>query len=210
MAGPLGTFLHQEHSMRYARRWHLLLLGATLVAWAATPIAAQTHATDRGVWLAGGTARISGHRDIGNDTKTFVIDLNPRVGYFVLPHLVLSANLQYVRSSDDLGSSRTVGVGPGLSYYFGGPTSRVLPYLTSRTLFQWGRSGLDDQPSSFRDSDLSWLAGAGASILVARNVGVTAEAFYQWTRFAVETADWEGSNSSEQYGVQFGVTVFAY
>lgn len=187
-----------------------ICVAMVLLAAAAPAAGAQTSAVDRGVWLVGGTGRIYGHRDVGNDSRSFVIDLNPRVGYFVLPHLAVTANTQFTRSRNEIGWVRTVGVGPGLSYYFGGPKSRVLPYLTGRTLFQWVRAGIHDAPTSVADRQTAWLAGGGLSVLVAKNVGLTGELFYQWTDLHAERGDWVGENSAEQYGVQFGATVFAY
>ena len=185
-------------------------LAASLLAGLPSRSAAQDSAVDAGVWLVGGTGRVYGHRDIGNDSRSFIIDLNPRVGYFLVPHLAVTANLQYLRGRNDIGWTRTVGLGPGLSYYFGGPTSRVLPYLTGRTLFQWVRAAPHDEPTAVFDRQSTWVLGGGLSWLVARNVGLTAEFFYQRSDVRAERLDWVGENSDEQYGMQFGATIFAY
>ena len=180
---------------------------AVMFALVSPPSAAsQASPLERGVWLVGGTGRIYETRD--DDSRRFVLDLNPQLGYFVVPNVAVHGNLGFTYSSTTGGNHRSIAVGPGVSYYFGGPRSRVLPYLTARTLFAWSRSGPDDQPSSVSHFRL-WLAGGGLSFLVSRNVGLTAEAFYQRSVLdEVERAS--GDNSTEIYGLFFGVTVFAY
>jgi hypothetical protein len=176
----------------------------------ASPTRAQGQESplDRGVWLVGGTGRIYGMHDLDDDTRRFVLDLNPQLGYFVARHLAVHANLAFAYGSGGGGSYRAGGIGPGLSYYFGGPRSRLLPYLTARTLFIWSRSGPADDASSVSRSR-QWLAGGGISWLVARNVGLTAEAFYQ--RSIVKELEREnGDRTSEVYALNFGVTAFAY
>ena len=175
-----------------------------------SPTRAETQASplERGVWLIAGTGRIYNHRDIDDDSRRFVLDLNPQLGYFVLPHVAVHANLGFAYSSTSGGFSRQVGVGPGLTYYVGRPRSRVLPFVTARTLFVWGRAGPHDEPSSV-SRYRHWLAGGGLSWLVSRNVGLTAEAFYQWSSLN-QLAREGGTNSDEIYGLNLGVTVFAY
>ena len=182
---------------------------AVLLAVAAPARAeAQASPLDRGVWLIAGTGRIYHDRDIEDDSRRFVLDLNPQLGYFILPHVAVNANLGFAYSSTEGGFSRSFAVGPGLSYYAGGPRSRVLPFVRARTLFVWGRAGPHDEPSSvshFRQ----WVAGGGISWLVSRNVGLTAEAFYQWSVLN-QLAREGGDDTSEIYGLMLGVTVFAY
>lgn len=182
---------------------------AVMFALASPPSAAsQASPLDRGVWLVGGTGRIYESHDMDEDSRRFVLDLNPQLGYFVVPHVAVHGNLGLTYSSTTGGYHRSIAVGPGVSYYFGGPRSRVLPYLTARTLFAWSRSGPDGEPSSVSHFRL-WLAGGGLSFLVSRNVGLTAEAFYQRSVLDEVERD-SGDNNTEIYGLFFGVTVFAY
>jgi len=168
----------------------------------------QESPLDRGVWLVGGSGRIYGAHDLDDDTRRFVLDLNPQLGYFVARHLAVHANLAFTYSSAGGGIHRSGGVGPGLSYYFGGPRSRLLPYLTARTLFVWARSGSADDASSV-SRYRQWLAGGGISWLVSRNAGLTAEAYY--LRAILNELEREnGDNTNEIYALNFGVTVFAY
>ena len=190
------------------RRASAVSLCAVLMVVSPTPGESQASPLERGVWLIAGTGRIYETHDIDDDSRRFVLDLNPQLGYFVLPHLAVHANLGFAYSSTEGGFSRSFAFGPGLSYYVGGPRSRVLPYLTAQTLFVRSRAGPPDEASSvsrFRQ----WLAGGGLSLLVSRNVGLTAEAFYQRS-VSRELANQGGENNNEIYGLRFGVTVFAY
>lgn len=175
-----------------------------------SPIRAQSP-IGRGTWLVGGTATFHSEKDIGNNNRFFVIDINPRLGYFILPHLALNANLQFVRVGYELGHNYEWGVGPGLTYYFGRPNYHVFPYLTARTLFSWATSYPSDATvSRARTWNDSWLVGAGAVVMIAKNVGFTGELFYQHDHFGVEINRRQSSNSSEEYGLRVGLAVFVF
>ena len=172
---------------------------------------AQSYPINRCTWLLGGSASFHGARDIGNNSRAFVIDVSPRLGYFVRPHLAINANLQFGRVTYDLGHSYEWGVGPGLTYYFGTPKHRIFPYLAARTLFSWATSqGNDPQASPYRTWNASWLLGAGAVAMIVKNVGVTGELFYQHDHFGVELNRQESTNNGEEYGLQFGVAIFVF
>jgi hypothetical protein len=189
---------------------HLLVLPSLLVAFGlATPCVAQSYATAPGVFLVGGTARITHFRDIGNNASTFVMDLNPRIGYFVAPGLAFSANLQFAHYSEDLGSSSQYGVGPGLIYYFRHHRTRLNPYLSARTLYVRQTVHPDSGPSSTTET-FSWLASLGGALFVARNVALTAEAFYSHDHVSTDLSGSPQANNAEEYGTQFGVSVYLY
>jgi hypothetical protein len=187
----------------------LVSLAVLLAAVPFTPCLAQTHAVDRGAWQLGGSVRITGFRDIGNDTRSFVLDLNPRVGYFILPGLAVTANLQLARASNDNGHTSTYGVGPGVTYYFGGGPRRFLPFLSGRTLWVQSTSYADAGGSASLET-WDWLVSGGALFLVAKNVGVTGEVFYSHSHVTFDGIGPAQSNSSEEYGTQLGVAVYLF
>jgi hypothetical protein len=173
---------------------------------------AQNSPISRGTWLLGGTGSFHSAKDIGNKSSAFVIDLSPKVGYFIVPHLAVSANLRLGVVTDSLDHSTDWGVGPGVAYYFGKPQARFFPYLTARTLFLWSVSGANDSSASsaLRSWNESWLLGAGGTAMVAKNVGFTAELFYQHDHFGAVLDQQSTANSSVQYGVNLGVAVFVF
>lgn len=184
----------------------LLFLGFSL---APVPGQAQAYATDRGAVQISGSARVSKFRDIGNDASTFVVELNPRVGYFVLPGLLLAANLTYAHYSSDGGTSAIYGVGPSLTYYLRHRQTRLNPYLTFRTLYTHEDFKPDNGPDG-TENDWDWLGAGGAALYVARNVAITGEAFYTRGRTTINLGNGEQSNRSEEYGTQFGVAVYLF
>jgi hypothetical protein len=189
----------------------LPILTAILVALslAPTPGRAQSYATDRGVVQISGTARITKFRDIGNDASTFVIDLNPRVGYFVLPGLLVAGNLEYAHFSQDNGSSSVYGVGPSLTYYLRHRTTKLNPYFSARTLYLHQTLDPDAGPSGSQNN-FSWLGSVGVALFVARNVAIIGEAFYSHDHVTLDLGSGEQSNSSEEFGTQFGVAVHVF
>ena len=184
----------------------LLAAGLTLPPLS---LSAQAYATDKGVIVLGGSAEISRFRDIGNDAHTTLIDLNPKVGYFVLPGLLLAANLQYGHISAEDGSSSFYGVGPSLTYYLRHRATAINPYLAARTLYQHQGFHPDDFPDAESDS-FSWLGSVGVAVFVARNVALTGEVFYTHTHVTVDVGAGDQSNSAETFGTQFGIAVHAF
>jgi outer membrane protein with beta-barrel domain len=185
-----------------------ILCAFVLFGWTA-PSQAQHYATDRGVWLVGGTARITNFRDIGNDASTFVLDLSPRLGYFVVPGLAMTANLEYGRFSYDAGVTSTYGLGPGMTYYFRHRQTVLNPFLSARTLYVHERVN-PDGASDFTSDSFTWLVAAGAALFLARNVALTGEIFYNHAHFSDEFSGTTQSNNAEEYGTQFGVSVHVF
>ena len=194
--------------------WKLLVCGLCLVI--ASEGAAQDP-IDSGSLIVGGHARIAGFRDIGNDQREFGFELLPHVGVFVVRGLAVTLNARLGWSSrEGSGSAFTWGLGPGVIYYFA-KARQFYPYLTVRTLGVWTDfRPSDDLPDliSIDDTEWTWVAGIGGSLFVARHVALNAELFY--SRFVV-TSDirlTEGiqkqRNSSEQYGLLFGVRAFVF
>jgi hypothetical protein len=175
----------------------------------AAPLAAQSYAVDRGVWQVGGTGRVSWFRVTGDGPKNSIAELNPRLGYFVAPGLALTANLQLARYGSSGGHVWNYGVGPGLTYYFIHDGRRLHPFLSTRTLLLHTRSSANGG-SSYATNAFNWLVSGGAVVLVARNVGLTGELFYAHNHTGYDTGSGSTSSNSEEYGSQFGVSVYLF
>ena len=172
-------------------------------------LAAQAHAVDRGNWLLSGTASVTRHRAVGSDFRTFRVDVSPRIGYFIVPHVAVIMNVRLRTASSDAGNSFAWGLGPGLGYYFGGPKSRFRPFASARTLFMWQHSSTSDGQFDRDYTSTSWLVSAGTVIMLASQVGVSAELFYQWSRVTVGGTGGAG-NEEERLGLQFGIAAFVF
>jgi len=173
------------------------------------PLTAQAYAVDRGSWLLSGTASMTRHRDVGNDFRTFRIDVSPRIGYFVAPHVAVITNVRLRTASNDAGNSFAWGLGPGIGYYFGGPESRFRPFASARTLFMWDHRSASDGQWDRDYTSMGWLVSAGTVVMLASQVGVSAELFYQWDRVTVGGTGGAG-NEAERLGLQFGIAAFVF
>jgi len=170
---------------------------------------AQQHPTDKGSVLVGGTANLSHFRDKGNDASSTSLTLNPRVGYFVVPGLALTANLQLIFASSEDASTHAYGVGPGVTYYFRHRSVLLNPYLAVRTLYYRETSHLDGFPDRTSEQ-FAWSGAGGVSLFVARNVAILGELYYQHFHVTASVQDASSSNSAEEYGFQFGISAFVF
>ena len=195
----------------------------------AAPLAgAQESPVQRGSIQLGGTAAFTKSRDIGNDNGWVTLELLPRVGYFVVRGLAVSANLRYrVIWNDDQATVRDQrftdwGVGPGLTYFFTTKSPRLFPFVSGRTLFvrSYHTADLYSSPQSeepavadneTRTRTRNWQTSVGVMYMVAKHVGITGEVFYQRTKVTIGIGKPdESSNEAELYGLQWGVAAFVF
>jgi hypothetical protein len=198
-------------------------IAAVVALWVAAVGAAdaQTFATDRGVWQVGGNVNLGRAQTSGSgpgaptDAST-AASLAPRLGYFVLPGLAVTGNLSLGYSNSDLGHQWGWGVGPGLTYYFGRGAKKLYPYVAGVTLFQWSRGYRDGTDGPIVKSDARrWQLSGGAVLLVARNVGLNGELYFSRAHLNTSigspgSPSFESSSTLEDYGLQFGVSLFVY
>lgn len=65
-------------------------------------------------------------------------------------------------------------------------------------------------PGAFSLESASWLVSAGGLVLLAKNVGVTGELFYSHANHEFDDPNGASNNSSEEFGTQFGVSVYLF
>lgn len=176
-----------------------------IIAASATGAGECQSPRDKGVWIIGGNARITGLKDLANDSHEFGFELSPQVGWFVTKGLALTANAQFGWSTrEQSGSWATWGAGPGLSYYFSG--RRVLPYVSVRTLAAWmAFTPSGDLPQGEPIDDTLWnvTGSVGVALFLARNVAINGEVFYSYQRISetIGTSGDSSSNASILYGI---------
>jgi hypothetical protein len=137
------------------------------------------------------------------------MDVNPRLGLFVIRGLAINANLQLGYVSGGSYSSWRWGIGPGVTYYFGGPTSRVYPFLTGRTLFVRTHSTWSEGDIRAATTDVAWLAGGGVVLMLVKHVGLSAELFYQRSKHTLDS-DTSEPVEAQWYGLRIGVAAFLF
>lgn len=187
-------------------RISVLPMGAATAMLAAAALSAQTYEMDRGVWVAGGSASFS-HLDRATGGGTTTWQLYPRIGYFVIPGLVVDLSINYAHTSDPGVSSTSYGAGPGLAYYFLRRPSKLHPYVAATA--SWGRTEWDAaDPAVVLTSQTysAWFGSAGLALMVARNVAVTGDFYFGEVHADVLA----GQDKTTRYGVRFGISVFLY
>jgi hypothetical protein len=198
-------------------------LFALLIAMSWDAARAQQSPIQKGSVQIGGTASFAHERDIGNDFGWTSLELAPRVGYFIARGLAVSGNLRFQRiwydDQETIKDQRalTWGIGPGLTYYVPTRFHRLYPFASARTLFLRGSShsritsANTPGVSSSRSTNDVWLLSAGALYMVGNHVGITSELFYQHEYFTARYGpEPTTANSSEMYGLQWGITAFVF
>ena len=156
----------------------LVLLVLPNRLWSQNPIGS-------GNWVLAGTAEVSGNHDIGNDQHTWLVQLEPRLGYFILPGLAVNAHLLGSGAWYRGGTSYQWGLGPGATYYFR-LTRRFYPFVSARTLFTRTHTRVDATQSTQAAWQSSWALASGAVAMLVPHVGLSAELFYQHDHLGVE------------------------
>lgn len=196
-----------------------LLLGSQLVVAQKSPI-------DQGVFGLDGTVSLrSQGGDIysaeGSDDRQTTASIEPAGFYFITPGFAVGGQLRLARSSQDVATSTTFGIGPTALYYFGEPDTEVFPFVGANLLLLRRSSSVDlgsvDLGSGIGPVDLGEediaLTGlafdiqAGFTYMLARNVGVTTAAFFLYERLG---GDIEETLSGNTVGVQVGITAFIF
>jgi hypothetical protein len=199
-----------------ARRTVLLLALAATTGFMPAPAQAQTSSPiGRGSWIIGGSARAVHLHDAVNDKSEYGFELLPVVGAFIVRGLSITGDLRLGWSRrESVGSTWVTGIGPGITYYVPAVARHLYPFGSFRVLRTW-TSFHPEQDAGIpkvTDRTWTWTAGIGVVLFVARNVGLTGEAFY--SRFSVASdvgaSPNAGRNHSDEYGVQFGIRAFVF
>jgi hypothetical protein len=176
---------------------------------------AQDHPIDPGVFGLDGTVSF---RSQGGDLYSVEGDrqttaaIEPGGFYFIAPGVAVGGQLRLARSSQDVGTSTTLGIGPSALYYFGEPDAEVLPFVGANLLLlrQSGTVDLGSIDLGEQEVTLTGLAfdiQAGFTYMLARNVGVTTAAFFLYERLGGDNVETQTGNT---VGVQVGITAFIF
>lgn len=198
-------------------------LFAVLVSTAPGVVQSQQSPIQKGSIQVAGTASLTHEHDIGNDFGWTSLELAPRVGYFIAHGLAVNGNFRFQRiwydDQETIKDQRalTWGIGPGLTYYVPTRFQRLYPFVSARTLFL--RTSLHSTqtlsnnviPLRSHSTNNVWLISGGALYMLGKHVGITSELFYEHEYFTSQYGPSSATgNSSEMYGVQWGIAAFIF
>jgi hypothetical protein len=181
---------------------------------------------DRGVWILGGGAGYqhthlqASHSD-GNEY--FVA---PFVGYFVIPGLAPSLSFQYQHSSNSYDvalpfgglttrarlTTSSIGVGPGLAYYFVRRPARFYPFVSGvgvYTRFE-GSGEAFGTIQTFNQYLWAWEVSSGLDFMLCRNVAIFGALYYGRQFLSYGGSPPRPDDQQEHYGLSIGFSAFTY
>ena len=163
------------------RNIFLLLL---LSLFGSTCLGAE-YAVDKGANMFGITAAfINASGDLYQETSNAILVM-PSISHFLIRNFAVGGDLLLFRTVLRGKTSTTWGIGPKISYFFGGKGSKTYPYLT--TGFYYLRNDvaggveLFDNIDFLSRGDISgtrFKIGAGTSWMIDQHLGLLAEISY--------------------------------
>lgn len=169
-----------------------IALTLAILSLAPTLVQAQSYAIDHGSIMIGGTAGFSSSGSDGSDDRLTQIFINPSVQYFVTRGLAFGGDVTLRHFSQGDSESTTYGVGPAVTYFFGGDERPVYPYLSGSVQVLGGES----------TSSLGYGASAGAIVMLMDAVGLDGSIYYQ----KLDGDDF----SSDTFGLAVGIAAFVF
>ena len=172
----------------------------------ASSASAQGYAIDQGALVLDGTVSYSSdggdlYEDAdGNRVNTALV--NPSVLYFVAPGLAIGGELYVENASQGDFSLTTIGVGPEITYFFGGPESTVYPYVSA------GLAYASLSSDFFDASGIGFGFGAGAAFMLTNSVAITAGGSYDILNLSVDQVD--ETESGNTFRLEIGVAAFLF
>jgi len=182
------------------------LLGLTTLAFAQ-----PDYATRRGsgaIMLSGAAAYST---DLSQDLRGSFWDLNTDVALFLFPQLAGGIDFGYARQMQETGDENEPNVhkhvimslGPRIYFFLGGEHSQLTPFIKGGANYLIDKTLLDDEVINQEDQELGLVASAGLLLNLAKNVGLSVEAEYDFQRGTeVEEID------TQQLLVKFGIRAF--
>jgi hypothetical protein len=154
-----------------------------------------THAQiSKGSWMVGGTAAYSSTME--GDIHNTILDVSPRVGYFLMKNLAVGVNVAFNQTSDDGESYSTVIAGPYARYYFLANNEKVKLFANANAFL-----GTEDEGKG--SSNLTGFGvAAGANYFLNKFIALEASLGYYSTQAKIESV------KDNTIGLNFGFQLF--
>ena len=170
---------------------------------------AQYYAVDKGAVTVGGEisfASAGGDLNEVNGEKATLMLLNPSLGYFFMPNVCIGGELLYASTSQGDSKVTGLGGGPFAAFYIGDEYSRMYPFIGASLMLVSGQT--ENGEVTLEESQMDIKFCVGATMMAAKNVGLTGKVYYLMESYKPEGAD--ESISGNQIGLSMGVSAFLW
>ncbi|MCF7823370.1 MAG: hypothetical protein K9N35_04285 [Candidatus Marinimicrobia bacterium] len=164
---------------------------------------------------ASGALMISGmgaySTDLSQDLRSSTWNLNTDVALFLFPQLAGGIDFGYMRDMQEAGDvddptiykDVTMSLGPRVYFFLGGEKSELTPFIKGGANYLINKHLRDDEIIDQDDQELGLVASAGLLLNLAKNVGLSIEAEYNFEKgTAVEDID------TQLLLIKFGIRSF--
>ncbi|NQT62235.1 MAG: outer membrane beta-barrel protein [Candidatus Marinimicrobia bacterium] len=164
---------------------------------------------------ASGTIMISGsgtyQTDLSEDLRASDWGINTDLALFLFPQFAAGIDLGYEKSMQekddvddpDVEEIVTMSLGPRVYFFFGGKKSELTPFVKGGANYLVNKRLFNDEEIFRDESELGLVASAGLLLNLAKNVGLTIEAEYNFEK-GTDAADID----TQELLVKFGIRSF--
>jgi len=181
----------------------------------ATMVSAENQASSYSTSRGSGTIMVSGsgiyRTDLSQELRRSHWGVDTDVALFLFPQLAGGIELGYTRNMAEVGDvdnptelkSVTMSLGPRIYFFLGGKNSELTPFVKGGANYLLNKTLRDDEVISEDDQELGLVASAGVLLNLAKNVGLSVEAEYNFEKgTAVEEID------TQQLLIKFSIRSF--
>ena len=188
-----------------------LLLALGLMGMLTLSYGQTSYSTSR----ASGTIMISGtgsyQTDLSQDLRSSLWGINTDLALFLFPQFAAGIDLGYGKSMQESGDeddpdvfeSVVMSLGPRVYFFMGGKNSELTPFLKGGANYLVNKTLYNDEELDRDESELGLVASAGLLLNLAKNVGLTIEAEYNFEK-GTEVNDID----TQQLLIKFGIRSF--
>ncbi len=193
------------------KRLFMLLVSAGLLGTMNTALAQSSYSTRKG----SGTIMISGsgnyRTDLSQDLRSSYWVIDTDAALFLFPQFAAGIDFGYRKSMNEVGDVEEptilegveMSLGPRAYFFFGGKNSELTPFIKGGANYLINKSFIDDEEQERNSSELGLTASLGLLLNLAKNVGLTVEAEYNFEK-GTEVNDID----TKQLLVKFGIRSF--
>ena len=143
---------------------------------------------------ASGTIMISGtgsyQSDLSQDLRSSLWNINTDLALFLFPQFAAGIDLGYRKAMQESGDEDdpdifetvVMSLGPRVYFLMGGKNSELTPFIKGGANYLVNKTLYNDEELDRDESELGLVASAGLLLNLAKNVGLTVEAEYNFEK----------------------------